>query len=107
MRHVGTREVRIALTVAAALCVLSAPALAGDRPWEQERWSSTFDVRGSGPEDFSSSQQWRPSMLPTNDRHAVEYPSGLSLNLESNLSLSIQSPLVGEWAPSLAFEFRF
>jgi len=101
------RKLQVALAIAASLCLLSAPSLAGDRPWEQERWGSTFDSRAASPEDFTSSQTWQQPLPSANGRHAVTYPNGLSLNLEKNLILSIQSPLVGEWAPSLAFEFRF
>ncbi len=107
MRHAVMRKLLVALAIAAPLCLLSAPSLAGDRPWEQERWATPFDSRGASPEDFTSSQPWQQPLTHAGDRHAVTYPNGLSLNLEKNLTLSIQSPLIGEWAPSLAFEFRF
>jgi len=107
MRHPVLRRLQVALAIAASLCLLSASALAGDRPWAQERWNTGFDFRASSAEDFTPGQPWQQPLLPADSRHAVEYQNGLSLSLEKNLSLSIHSPLVGEWAPSLAFEFRF
>jgi hypothetical protein len=98
---------RLALAIAASLCLLAAPALADDRPWEQERWNTICAGSVSSEEDLFSGQRWVEIRPHTDDGHEFEYSQGLSLNLEENFLFSIQSPLAGEWAPGLAFELRF
>jgi len=107
VRRAPVRRERFALAIAAALCLFSAPAFAGDRPWEQERWHTTYTELDANAEDHSLEQRWFESQLRTDDRNGSEYGRGLHLSLEENFLVSIQGPLAGEWAPCLAFELRF
>ena len=107
LRPFKIRCARLAFAIAALLCVLSAPALGDDRPWEQARWHA-FNARLSASgEELSSGQRWLESQLHTAKRHGFEYSPSLSLFFERNVVFSIQGPLVGEIAPGLAFEVRF
>ncbi len=107
MHQTRIRGARLTLAIAASLCLLAAPALAGDRPWENERWHSVNAGFYASEEDPSLGQRWLESQLRRGDQHGFEYGRGLSLNLEETFVFSIQSPLSGEWAPGLAFEIRF
>ncbi len=107
MHPIKIRCAQIALAIAALLCLLAAPALGDDRPWEQARWSTLNARYISGGEDPSSDQRWLESQLQTNERHGFEYNRSLNLNLDRKFVFSIQGPLVSEWAPGLAFELRF
>jgi hypothetical protein len=101
------RCARLALAIAALLCVLSAPALGDDRPWEQVRWHALNARFSASGEELSSGQRWLESQLRTEERHIFEYSRSLSLNFERKIVFSIQGPLVGESTPGLAFEVRF
>ena len=101
------RCARLTFAFAALLCVLAAPALGDDRPWEQARWHALNARFTADGEDFSAGQRWLESQLHTTERHGFEYSRSLSLNLERKIVFSIQGPLVGERAPGLAFEVRF
>jgi hypothetical protein len=107
MHQTMIRGVRLALAITASLCLLAAPALADDRPWEQERWNTVYAGSVSSEEDLFADQRWVEIRPRTDDQHEFEYSRGLSLKLEENVLFSIQSPLAGEWAPGLAFELRF
>jgi hypothetical protein len=107
MHQAMIRGARLALAISASLCLLAAPALADDRPWEQERWNAIYAGSVSSEEDHFSNQRWVEIRLRKDDRHESEYSRGLSLKFEENFIFSIQSPLAGEWAPGLAFELRF
>lgn len=107
MNQAVTRNVRLTLAIAASLCLLSASAVADERPWENERWYTTYGGIDSTIDAFSTNQQWLQLETPTDDRHAVEYKNGLSFSLEDRFVFSIQSPFAGEWAPGFAFELRF
>ncbi len=107
MRQTMIRSVHLALAIATSLCLLAAPSLADDRPWEQERWNAIYAGSASTERDPSSDQRWLEIQPRSDDRHESEYRRGLSLGLEENFVFSIQSPPVGEWAPGLAFEIHF
>jgi hypothetical protein len=107
MHQTMIRGARLALAITASLCLLTAPALADDRPWEQERWNSVYAGSVSSEEDLFSDKRWMEIRPPTDDQHESEYSHGLSLNFEENVIFSIQSPLTGEWAPGLGFELLF
>ena len=95
------------LAIAASLVLLAAPALGGDRPWEQARWQAVDDELSSSGEDFSLDPRWVASQLRTQVGHGIEYSRSLRLKLEEKFVFSIQGPLIGEMAPGLAFEVRF
>jgi len=95
------------LAIGTSLCLLAAPAIAGDRPWAQERWDTTYTGFDASGDDSLAGQQWLEFQPRKDDRHGFEYDRGLSLNLEENFVFSIQSPFAGEWAPGVAFELRF
>ena len=97
---------KLALAVA-SLCLAAAPALADDRPWEQERWNAFYVGCDSSDSDPFADRRWMEIRPLTEDRHESEYSRGLSLSLEENFSFSLRSPPAGEWAPGLAFELRF
>jgi hypothetical protein len=107
MHQAMIRGVHLALAIAASLCLLAAPTLADDRPWEQERWSAIYAGSVSTEDHPFADQQWLEIQPRMDDRHASEYRRGLHLGLEENFVFSIQSPPVGEWAPGLAFEIHF
>jgi hypothetical protein len=97
----------MALALAALFCVLAAPALGGERPWEQPTWQA-FDGRFfSNSEDPSSSQYWLEPPLHTEERHGFESSQSLGLKFEKRFGFSIQGPFVGERAHGLAFEVHF
>jgi hypothetical protein len=107
MHLIKIRSARLAFAIAAFLCLLAAPALGGDRPWEQTRWhalNAHFFPSGEVP---SSDQLWLESQLHTTETNGFEYSRSLNLNPERRLIFSIQGPLVGDGAPGLAFELRF
>lgn len=102
-----TRAARTATAIVASLCLLAAPAIGDDRPWEQARWHA-LNVRSlSNAGDLSSGQRCLESQLHTDDQHGFEYSRNLSLNYGRNVVFSVQGPLVAEWAPGLTFELRF
>ncbi|HEX9813397.1 MAG TPA: hypothetical protein VGB31_00455 [Myxococcota bacterium] len=107
MHPTGIRGLRWALAIAALVCLLAPAALAGDRPWEQERWRTAYAGFSANGEDLSLGQRWLESEQRADNRHEFEYIRGLSLGAEDNFVFSIQSPPSGEWAPGLAFEVRF
>jgi len=108
MHQTMIRSANLALTIAASLCLLAAPAaLADERPWEQERWNTVYAGSVPSQEDTFWDQRWFEIRPHTEDQHESEYSRGLSLDIEENFTFSIQSPLAGEWAPGLAFELRF
>jgi hypothetical protein len=107
MHQATIRSANLALTIAASLCLVGAPALADERPWEQERWDTVYAESVPSEEEVFSGQRWFEIRPQTDDQHEFEYSRGLSLNLEDNFIFSIQSPLAGEWAPGLAVELRF
>ena len=106
-RAMRNRYSRCVLAIAALLCLIAAPAIAGDRPWEQERWHTTYAGFDASGDDFLARQQWLELQRREDGRHEFGYDRGLSLNLEENFVFSIQSPFAGEWAPGFAFELRF
>ncbi|MBW2540832.1 MAG: hypothetical protein JRF15_01975 [Deltaproteobacteria bacterium] len=97
----------MALAMGGALCLAGAPALADDRPWEQERWNSVYAGSDSSDGDLFVDGRWIEIRPPTETQRESESSRGLSLSLEENFSFSLQSPPAGEWAPGLAFELRF
>ena len=107
MHSFEIRGIRIALAIAASICLLTAPAQGDDRPWEQTRWRTFSTQFVSSGEDLPSGQRGLEPSLHTNERHGFEFSPSLSLNLGKNLVFSIQGPLVAERAPGLAFEIRF
>ena len=98
---------RIALAIAASICLLAAPALGDDRPWEQTRWHTFNTQLISSGEDLSSGQRRLEPSLHTNERLRFEFSQSLSLNFGKKFVFSIRGPLVAERAPGLAFEIRF
>jgi hypothetical protein len=107
MHPFENRGARISLAIAASICLLAAPALGDDLPWEQARWH-TFNTQFiSSGEDMSSGQHGLRSSLHTNEKHGFEFSRSLSLNLGKKFVFSIQGPLIAERAPGLAFEVRF
>jgi len=107
MCHAMIRSAHLALAIAAMLCLLAAPTLADDRPWEQERWSASYAGFVPTEDDPLANGQWLEIQPRMDDRHESEYLRGLRLGPEENFVFSIQSPPVGEWAPGLAFEIHF
>jgi hypothetical protein len=107
MHQAMIRSASLALTIAASLCLLAAPALADERPWEREHWDTVYAGSVPSEEEVFAGQRWFEIRPHTDDQHEFDYSRGLSLNLEDNFIFSIQSPLDGEWAPGLAFELRF
>jgi hypothetical protein len=107
MHQAMIRSANLALTIAASLCLVAAPALADERPWEQEHWDTIYAGSVPSEEEIFSDQRWFEIRPPTDDPHEFEYSRGLSLDFKENFIFSIQSPLAGEWAPGLAFELRF
>ena len=115
MYSIEIRRARLVFAIAALVCLLAAPALGDDGPWEQARWYA-LDARSfpSG-EEISSVQRWLGSPLHTTKRHEFEYDRSLSLGFERRFVFGIQGPLAEErapgliWenAPGLAFEVRF
>ena len=101
------RCARLAFAIAALFCLLAAPALGDDQPWKQGWWHALDDRFSSSGEDSASGQRGLESQFHTSERHGFEYSRSLNLNLERKIVFSIQGPLVGEWAPGLAFEVRF
>ena len=107
MHPIEIRRAGLAFAIAALICLLAAPALGDDRPWEQaRRYALNARLFPSG-EEVASGQRWLESQLHTTKRHRFEYGRSLSLNLERKFIFSIRGPLVGERAPWLAFEVRF
>jgi hypothetical protein len=107
MHPIEIRCVRLAFAIAALLCLLAAPALGDDRPWEQARWHALDAHFSSSAENLSPFQRQLESQLHTPERHGFEYSRSLSLNLERKFVFNIRGPLVWERAPGLAFEVRF
>ena len=107
MHSFEIRGIRIALAIAASICLLTAPAQGGDRPWEQTRWRMFSTQFISSGEYLPSGQHELEPSLHTNERHGFEFGRGLSLNFGKKFVFSIQGPLVAEKAPGLAFEVRF
>jgi hypothetical protein len=107
MHPIEIRCVRLAAAITALLCLLAAPALGDDRPWEQARWHALDAHFFSSQEGFLSGQHPLESQLHTTERHGFEYSRSLSLNLERRFVFNIRGPLVWESAPVLAFEVRF
>jgi hypothetical protein len=107
MHPIKIRSARLAFAIAAFLCLLAAPALGGDRPWEQTRWHTINAHFFPSGEALSSDQRWMESQLRTTESHGFEYSRSLNLNTERRLIFNIQGPLVGESARGLAFELRF
>jgi hypothetical protein len=97
----------MAFSIASLLCVLAAPSLGDDRPWEQARWHALNAQFSSNGEDSSAGQRWLESQLHTEERHGFEYSQSLRLDSDKKFVFSIQGPLIGEWAHGLAFELRF
>jgi hypothetical protein len=97
----------MALALAALFCVLAAPALGDDRPWEQPAWHAFDDRFFSGWEDPSSSQHWLELPIHTEERHEFKFNQSLDLEFEKRFGFSIQGPFVGERAHGLAFEVHF
>ena len=107
MHRTLIRSASLALTLAASLCLLAAPAFADERPWEQEHWDTIYAGSVPSEEEIFSGQRGLEIRPHADDQHDFEYSRGLSLDLEDHFIFSIQSPLAGEWAPGLAFELRF
>jgi hypothetical protein len=107
MHPIEIRFIRLAFATAALLCLLAAPALGGDRPWDEARWHAINARFSSGEEDFSLDKRRFELQLHTTERHAFEYMRGLNLNLEREFIFNVRGPLVWETAPGLAFEVRF
>ena len=107
MHRIENRGARVALSIAALLCLLAAPALCDDRPWEQPAWRALDDRFFSNGKDPSLSQFWMEPPLHTEERHGFEFSQSLGLKFEKRFGFSIQGPLVGEGAHGLAFEVRF
>ena len=107
MHPTKIRCARRAFAIAALFCLLAAPALGGDRPWEQTRWHALNAPFSPSGEELSSGQRSLESHLHTTETHGFEFSRSLRLNLERKFIFSIQGPLVGERAPGLAFELRF
>ena len=101
------RCVRLAIAIAALLCLLAAPALGDDRPWEQTRWHALDARVPSAGEDFSLDQRRLKLQFHTTEGHEFEYCRSLSLNFERRFIFNVRGPLVWESAPGLAFEVRF
>jgi hypothetical protein len=107
MRQQKLRGARTTFAISALLCILAAPALCDDRPWEQKRWHA-LNVRFiASDEDFSPRQRQTELQLHTHERHGFEYSQSLSSSLGRRFVFSIQGPLVADRAPGLAFEIRF
>jgi hypothetical protein len=107
MRQQKIRGARTTFAISALLCILAAPALCDDRPWEQKRWHA-LNVRFiASDEAFSPSQHQVEPQLHTHERHGLEYCRSLSSSLGRRFVFSIQGPLIAERAPGLAFEVRF
>lgn len=107
MHSLQSRGTRIALAIAASLCLLAAPALGDERPWEQARWH-TLNVRlVSRGENLFSGQRRLESRLPTYERHKIDFSRILTLNPGPISVFGAQGPFVTESAPGLAFELRF
>jgi len=115
MHPIEIRRARLAFAIAALVCLLAAPALADDRPWEQPRWYALNARLFPSGEEVASGQRWLESQLHTTKRHAFEYSRSLRLGFERKFVFGIQGPLaeerapglVVERAPGLAFELRF
>ena len=107
MRQTMIRSVHLALAIATSLCLLAAPSLADDRPWEQERWNAIYAGSVTSEEDLFLDQRWLEIQPHTDGQHVSGYSLGLSLKLEEHVVFSIRSPLAGEWAPGLALELHF
>jgi len=115
MHPIEIRRARLAFAIAALVCLLAAPALGDDRPWEQARWYALNARFFPSGEEISSGQGWLESPLHTTKRHEFEYSRSLSLGFERRIVFGIQGPLteerapglIGEKAPGLAFEVRF
>jgi len=107
MQRIETRGVRMALALTALSCLLAAPALGDDRPWERPAWHAFDDRFFPNSEDPSSSQFWPESTMYTNERHRLKSSQNLAVKFEKRFGFSIQGPLVGERAHGLAFEVRF
>jgi hypothetical protein len=97
----------MALSLAALFCILAAPALGDDRPWEQPAWNAFDDRFSSNWENPSSSQYWLEPPLHTEEGHGFKFSQSLALKFEKRFGFSIQGPLIGERAHGLAFEVRF
>lgn len=107
MHSLQSRGTRIALAIAASLCLLAAPALGDERPWEQAR-RHTLNVRlVSRGENLFSGQRRLESRLPTYERHKIDFSRILTLNPGPIPAFGAQGPFVTESAPGLAFELRF
>jgi len=107
MHSIGIRRARITISIAALLCLLAAPALADERPWEQAGWNALEARPLAAGINCSPGQPWMTSQLDTDARSELEYSGSWSLHFGRNFALSIQAPPVEEWAPGLAFELRF
>ena len=107
MHPIQIRCARLALAIAAMFCLLAAPAVGDDRPWEQARWHALNAHFSSGGEGFPSDQRRLESQLHTTERHGFEYSRSLNLILERRFIFNVRGPLVWESAPGLAFEVRF
>jgi hypothetical protein len=101
------RSARIALAIAALFCLLAAPALGNDRPWEQARWyelNTRFLTNGQDP---SSGQRWLDFQNHTEKRVQFGYTRSVNMELDRELVFTIQGSLIGESAHGLALEVRF
>jgi len=107
MHSVEIRAARILLAIAVSLFLLAAPALGGDRPWEQARWHALEARLISNGEGFSSGKRWLESQTQTDERSGFEYTRSLGLSRGREFVFSIQGPLIADEAPGLAFELRF
>ncbi len=107
MHPIKIRGARIASAIATSLCLLAAPALGDDRPWEQARWHTLNVHFLSSGENLFSERRKLESPIHTNEKHGFEYSRGLSLNLGKKFIFRIPGPLIAERTPGLAFEIRF
>ncbi len=107
MHSIQSRAVRIALAIAASLCLLAAPAMGDERPWERARWH-ILDVQiVSRSENIFSGQRRLESRLHKYERHEIDFSRIFTLNPGPISVFGAQGPFIAESAPGLAFELRF
>jgi hypothetical protein len=104
MHSIEIRCAQLVFAIAALFCLLAAPALGDDQPWEQARWHALNARFSPSGEELSSGQRWLESQLHTTERHELEYSRSLSLNLKRKFIFGIQGPLAAERTPGLAAE---
>ena len=107
MHRFKIRGARIALGIAASLCLFAGPALGDDRPWEQLAWHGLNTPLFASGLDRSSSQYALEFPPRTDEKHGFEFSRSLSLNFGKQHLFIVQGPLVAERASGLALEFRF